>query len=291
MTYTDHVTLAGMQGLRSLLIVTLDSCRLDTSIRADITFLRSLGAPQAARTHGSFTLPAHTALFAGYPPAVLGARISAPFGVLGTLPRIRAHTVWPGGSSWSMGNSWLDTLRSNGIRTVGAGGVRWFLHEQLRCGFDVFHYWGPPHRDEDLDLPIRTPDEFALSHVEVLLDTVEDATTWLLFVNVSETHAPYTSERGLVTAQRKIAQVRNGKELLPESTSTTQLMADLHGAQVQALEQVDAGIQHLFETLPKPFDYLICADHGESFGEDRMWGHVLATDPVITVPLWTGTAE
>jgi hypothetical protein len=161
----------------------------------------------------------------------------------------------------------------------------------LRSGFDAFHYWGPSYREADLDLPIRTIDEFALSHVDVLVSALGGADAWLLFVNVSETHAPYSSEPGLVAAQRNIAHLRNAKGFLHESSSTTQLMADLHGAQVRALELADARMQKLFEALPKPFDYLICADHGESFGEDRIWGHVLATEPVMTVPIWMGTFE
>lgn len=127
------------EGLRPLLVVTLDSCRYDTAAGLPV-FLGVGERLIRARSHGTFTLPSHTALFFGYPPAPTEAYERCDIGLFGRVPVRRGHTYRTGKSESPQAGNWLDDLRRVGVRTVGAGGVRWFLHDQLRVGFDEFHY-------------------------------------------------------------------------------------------------------------------------------------------------------
>ena len=54
----------------NVLFVTLDCCRYDTLKQAKTPFLESLGAIRKAKTHGTYTLPAHLSFFMGYLPIV-----------------------------------------------------------------------------------------------------------------------------------------------------------------------------------------------------------------------------
>ena len=56
---------------QNVVFVTLDSCRYDIAEQADILTIRSIGPLRKAYTHGSYTVPAHAAFFAGHLPIVL----------------------------------------------------------------------------------------------------------------------------------------------------------------------------------------------------------------------------
>ena len=113
--------------------------------------------------------------------------------------------------------------------------------------------------------------------------------SWLLFVNASETHAPYLAPPELVMLQRRNSLYRNGKGIIPGGTPFAKVMSSLHEAQIGALELLDKRLKILFSHLPTPFDFLICADHGEAFGEDGLWGHVHSHRAVLDIPMWAGT--
>jgi hypothetical protein len=120
---------------------------------------------------------------------------------------------------------------------------------------------------------------------------VRNAPLWLLFVNAAETHAPYLADSELLHAQRRLSAARNGKQALPDVAEIRVLMGQLRQAQQRALGEAARRLRRLVGALPRPFDYLICADHGESFGENRRWGHVHGAPEVLEVPMWTGSCE
>src|SRR5690606_41897212 len=56
---------------RDVILITLDSCRYDTAKRARTPNLDRLGPVHRAETTGTYTLPAHVALFTGPIPALV----------------------------------------------------------------------------------------------------------------------------------------------------------------------------------------------------------------------------
>ncbi|MGW5295888.1 sulfatase-like hydrolase/transferase [Streptomyces bacillaris] len=277
----------------SLLIVTLDSCRHDSAERANTPFLDSLAPLQLALAHATFTLPAHHALFSGYFPLTEGDLGPESPAVLRTLPTARRSGLRKArGRGFSTGANLVDALRLLGHRTVGAGGVRWFGESHLRTGFSTFLFWGPSYQPADRDLPVWAPEDFALSHAAELVGALPDGPDpWLLFVNAAETHAPYLASNRVLGMQRTYADVRNAKTAVRDDPVFTGLMAELAFCQAAAVEVVDARLRTLFDLLPTPFDFVITADHGESFGEGGIWGHVHCAPEVFRVPMWQGRYE
>ncbi|MGW1727792.1 sulfatase-like hydrolase/transferase [Streptomyces sp. NPDC002306] len=275
---------------RSLLIVTLDSCRYDSASQAATPFLDSLADLKPALAHASFTLPAHIALFSGYFPLVdRGRNLESP-SALRYLPTARRPGLLKSrGRGFSTGANMVDGLRRCRYRTVGAGGVRWFAGEQLRQGFDQFFYWGPAYCPEDNDLPAWEAPDFALSHPQELVSALPaPPKPWLLFVNAAETHAPYAAPDATLRLQRRYAHARNAKAPVFGDPRFEQLMIELRECQQAALSLVDAKLRGLFGILPGEFDFIVTADHGESFGERGLWGHVHSAPEVFSVPLWQG---
>ena len=275
---------------RSLLIVTLDSCRYDSALHANTPFLDSLSNVHPALAHATFTLPAHTAMFAGYFPLVDRLRgLESPL-ALRDLPTARRPGLTKSrGRGFSKGVNLIDGLREYGYRTVGAGGVRWFAGEQLRQGFDQFLYWSPAYNPQDVDLPAWEAPNFALSHPQKLAAALPAwPEPWLLFINAAETHAPYVASDAILQQQRQYAHARNAKASILDDSRFERLMIELRECQQNAVAIVDAKLRRLFETLPGSFDFIVTSDHGESFGEQGLWGHVHSAPEVFRVPLWQG---
>lgn len=167
--------------------------------------------------------------------------------------------------------------------------MRWFESPILRSDFDHFFYRSPVYSNNDKSIPIWQTDDYSLSHPDELVNVAKESTNWLLFVNSAETHCPYgITDPEEISKLRRIASYRNAKKLLPETPYANKLMQELHARQVDALRSADRRIKRLFSMLERPFGFLVTADHGESFGEDGVWGHVHSTKSVIEVPLWEG---
>ena len=279
-----------------LVLVTLDSCRYDTALHARTPFLDSIAELRPARAHASFTLPAHTALFHGYPPTIVDDPNSynpQKCSVMRLMPQyLRLNKAGSDARGTIPGDNLLDGLRRSGFRVVGGGGVRWFSTQQLRSYFDSFMYLGPNYGSDEFGLPLWEEEDFILRRSRDLSDLVGESERWFLFINAAETHAPYmTSDMTLIEKQRRYSKFRNGKGLLPNDSNCRQLMRNLKDLQTAALEDVDSRLQTLFERLARPFHFMITADHGECFGEDELWGHVFSHPTVLNIPMWEGYFE
>lgn len=273
--------------VQRLVVITLDSCRFDTALVAAPRFLSSVASLQSATAHATFTLPAHVGLFHGYFPLVGDPPVSPAF--LAHLPLYsRADNYLQTGRGTVEGTNWLDGLRHNSWRTVGAAGMRWFKSDYLRLGFDEFIYRGPRYSPEMKDLPQWALEDYSLNYPEELVAAVGMSPNWLLFVNSAETHAPYGATGDLLNKQRALADTRNAKKKLSGGQVAQSLMVHLKDQQVRALTTADERIRNMFALLPKPFHFIVTADHGEMFGEDDLWGHVYGHQVVMQVPVWEG---
>src|SRR5437588_2746370 len=253
----------------SFLLLTYDSCRYDVLSRADTPNLDSRGQIYRAQTPGNFTYPAHQAFFSGHLPLV---EEPVPYlnrfhGQLFTLQRL---TVGGGRRSLaSTASTWNVPagLGERGYQTVGAGAMNWFRQASLTAGFEVFKFTGT-----DAD-----------QQIDFLLQNLDSERPFFGFINFGETHSPFTYAG------------KPAPDLWPMSSDAMQWPSREEGAvgeatphfahQVEAAEFLDSRLPRLFDSLPGPTVVVLCADHGECFGEDGYWGHGVNHPRVLEVPM------
>lgn len=243
-----------------ILFVTIDSLRFDVAAAA----LEEGRTPRLAQhlpggqwerrwTPGTFTLPAHMAFFSGFLPK--RPTLEQPPRLWECRPPA-FKTVDPRTFVFDAPNL-LRGLNAHGYRTVCVGGVTYFSRETPLGSVlpDMFDedYW----RSE-----FCSPDPDSTRHqVDFALELAEARTTPLyLFMNVSATHVPHG-------------------HYLDHSTDTVT-------SQKAALAYADAHLGRLVDglTADGPWLVIVCADHGDAFGEDGFHGRGIAHPVVTTVP-------
>ncbi|MDZ4256787.1 MAG: sulfatase-like hydrolase/transferase, partial [archaeon] len=140
--------------------------------------------------------------------------------------------------------------------------------------------------------------QFALTHVNEIVDHLSPHDKWFLFLNARETHYMYDTGNGIPKKIRDYFPALKTAYNLREHTGMefpSWLGKRLHRLQIEALETLDARLKTLITHLPGEQDILmvICADHGENLGETYLgkprFGHEIASPHVINVPLLIGT--
>ncbi|MEU7021649.1 STM4013/SEN3800 family hydrolase [Streptomyces sp. NPDC046203] len=252
----------------NILFVTLDSLRYDVAratTRAGRTprlagFLPG-GQWEERWTPGTFTLPAHVAFFSGFLPKL--PQPSQPPRLWECRPPA-FKTVDPRTFVFDAPNL-LIGLAQHGYRTVCVGGVTYFSRETplgsvLPAMFDE-DFWRPEFCSPEPD-STRHQVEFALD----VARTREDRPLFL-FVNVSATHVPH------------------GHYLGDSSDSWL--------SQAAALAYADEHLGVLLEGLTSTRKWLVimCADHGDAFGEDGYHGRGIIHPTVTSVPFACGVVR
>ncbi|WP_175409720.1 STM4013/SEN3800 family hydrolase [Streptomyces sp. TRM64462] len=245
----------------SILFVTLDSLRYDVA-RATTHAGRTprlakvlpAGQWEERRTPGTFTLPAHIAFFSGFLP-----KLPQPI----QLPRLwecrppAFKAVDPSTFVFDAPNL-LEGLAQHGYRTVCIGGVTYFSRETPLGSVlpGLFHedHW----RREFCSFEIDS----ARHQVDRALEVADsyDGRPLFLFVNVSATHVPHGHYVGSST--------------------------DSWESQSAALAYADEHLGRLLDGLGRSGRWLVilCADHGDAFGEDGYHGRGIAHPTVMNVP-------
>ena len=77
----------------NIVVVTVDSCRFDTAQRARTPVLDGIGDLRTAETYGSFTLPAHAAIFTAVHYCDLPSLFGERYAGLPELGRVAAVKV------------------------------------------------------------------------------------------------------------------------------------------------------------------------------------------------------
>ncbi|WP_150250374.1 sulfatase-like hydrolase/transferase [Nocardiopsis deserti] len=286
----------------SVILVTLDSCRYDVAASAHTPNLAKLGPLLRAESPGTYTLPAHAALFNGFLPRP----VSGPL----TLGGNSVDTIWRSAAARPSkrhaavpfdGPTLMAHYSRKGYRVVGAGGVTFFDSSDPANGlpglFPEFHYFGRPSRSQTTPEARVTDrgEDLPLAHTRTLADLCLEAERFFLFVNCSSTHIPYTTPFSPLTERNKellhrlyqlhdSQQDTSGDNAL--TSDDTEVLLDL---QRRALEWADTRLGDLFSRLEtqRPL-MVVCADHGEEFGEGGRFGHAHPHPTVTTVPLWCG---
>ncbi|GAA4936151.1 STM4013/SEN3800 family hydrolase [Streptomonospora halophila] len=291
---------------RDVVLVTLDSCRYDTARGAHLPALSALGPLQRAESPGTFTLPAHAAMFTGFLPRPVEGHFEIGGQRLGSIWRSAAARARPldGGIAFRA-PSLMDHYADQSYRVLGAGGVTFFDPtnpcNSLPTRFSEFRYFG---RDaaSPADAATRVVDREAsltLAHVDELAQACLQARRFFCFINCPCTHIPYTSPAAVLTEEtttllERLYHLHDAKTPHPEHRPPLEATetATLRDMQRCSLEWADARLGRLFDHLAhrRPL-VVVCSDHGEEFGEDGRYGHGHPHPTVTTVPLWCGLLD
>lgn len=123
--------------------------------------------------------------------------------------------------------------------------------------------------------------------VDQFLDEVRDEAQWFGWLHFMEPHHPYDPDDAPVDraeAQRVSRRVLGGQG----DEDDFELVRELYRREV---EELDAKLARLWDTIPDETRVVFCADHGELLGEDGLWGHPGEMRPeLLHVPFGTRNA-
>jgi hypothetical protein len=253
----------------SVLLVTLDSCRYDTFLAAKSPHMKSIGALHRAMAPSNFTFGSHAAIFVGFTPGA--PEVQAPF----VNPKFaKIFKMAPGGLPGMRepffvlgGRNIIEGFKGNGYRTFGSGAVAWFdpslpTGTVLTESFDEFFYPGNPH---SLDAQLAWID----GRIGAMQEPV------FLFLNVGETHVPYYHKGAEWNPDYNPCQPFGPAENSADECRRRQLAC---------VEYVDFQLAVLLKMFENSTT-VICADHGDCWGEDGLWEHGISHQKVLEVPL------
>jgi hypothetical protein len=253
----------------SVLFVTLDSCRYDTFAGANVPAMRRVGPLHKAQAPSYFTFGSHAAMFAGFTPGV--AEVAAPL-INPKFAKIfklgGAAFAGKGGEGFFLeGRNIIAGFKKLGYLTFGSGAVSWFDPStpaaQLLIGdFDEFFY---PGNYWSLARQLAWIDEKLARHPGSAL---------LLFLNIGETHVPYYHEGAPWSS--------DDSPCVPFQTADR--TAECRWRQRACLEFVDRALGPLLARFSGA-TVVLCADHGDCWGEDGLWEHGISHPMTLAVPL------
>ena len=254
-----------------VLLVTLDSCRYDTFKRSHTPQLNNVGPLHRAHAPSYFTYGSHAAIWMGFTPGV--TRSNQPWlnPKAGKLLRM-ANAGFTGNEADGIqlqGPNMIEGFRRSGYHTIGTGAVGWFdpsteTGAVLGEPFDDFFFPGNTWS-------IRRQIDWITHKINSLPHTQPV----FAFLNVGETHVPYWHEEATWPREPSPCIPFKKKE---NSRKRCQRQ------QKECLEWVD---NELGPLLQKFMDHtmIICADHGDCWGEDGLWEHGVSHWATLTVPL------
>lgn len=253
---------------RSVLLITLDSCRYDTFASAKAPNLKRIGPLHKAMAPASFTYPSHAAIFVGFTPGVAEVRepfVNPKFGKIFRMVGVG----FPGkGTDYFKlrGRNIIQGFSSEGYLTIGTGAAPWFdpaRPTSLQLIQDFAHYWYPGDK-----WSLRRQLDFVATHLPI------SGQPAFVFINLAETHVPYWHEGA--------AWDRAFSPCEPFGEHND--AGECRRRQSACLEFVDATLAPILEAFACA-STVVCADHGDCWGEDGLWDHGIHHQKVYEVPL------
>lgn len=215
---------------------------------------------------GNFTYASHAAMFVGFTPGIAEraeAFVNPKFGKIFKI----AGAGFPGKGTEFItltGRNIIEGLKREGYLTLGTGAVGWFdptsetgLH--LTQDFDHFYFASGQHLKAQL---------------EWLSQHLRSENPCFAFLNIGETHVPYYHEGAPWDPSYN--------PCVPFSLSNDR--EECQYRQISCLEYVDRTIAPLLAAF-SDCTIIICADHGDCWGEDGLWEHGIHHEKVLEVPL------
>lgn len=253
----------------SVLFVTLDSCRYDTMLSADVPALKAVGPLRPAQAPSYFTYGSHSSMFVGFTPTATSDPTPLLNPKFAKLFKLRAAGFAGKGCEAFLldGETVMSGFAAQGYATLGTGAVGWFdpdtpTGRHLTAPFERFFY-----------APGLGASRRQLDWIDAALD-VERHRPVFLFANFGETHVPYWHP---------------GADWDPADNPCQPFQivdrrADCAARQRQCLEYLDRALGPLLRRF-EGATILLCADHGDAWGEDGVWEHGVPHPTVLTVPM------
>ena len=260
----------------SVLFISLDSCRYDSALALQrqerLTTLAQVGPLYQAQAPSHFTYGSHAAFWVGFTPGVAHSSEAWLNPKVGKLFRMAyAGSTGQDGEGFQLtGANIVEGFRRGGYATIGSGAVEWFnpateTGAQLGQWFEHFHFAG---------------DTWSLQRQLEWIDSrIQQAAAdqpLFVFLNVGETHVPYWHVGAEWPRFPSPCRPFGGDSCSALESSRRQ-QACLGWVDQQLAPLVS---RFLGATL------LICADHGDCWGEDGLWEHGISHPATLTVPLW-----
>tara|TARA_B100000575_G_scaffold293440_1_gene304848 strand:+ start:828 stop:1697 length:870 start_codon:yes stop_codon:yes gene_type:complete len=254
----------------SVLFITLDSCRFDSFEAARTPNFDALGTVYKAKAPGNFTFASHSAMFVGFTPGIPGRNEPWVNPKFGKIFKIVGGGYPSKGTEFMTlkGRNVVHGLRAQGYTTIGTGSAGWFddstpTAQSLVQDFE--HYWFAGNC-----WSLEKQLEFVNGHLNAL-----DGQRAFVFMNIGETHVPYWHEGADWD--------REWNPCRPFGPDTNDA-DECRRRQVACLEWVDQTLSPLLQRFEHA-NTLVCADHGDAWGEDGVWEHGIHHDTVMDVPL------
>jgi len=254
----------------SVLFITLDSCRYDTYRRAKTPHLDCVAPVHKALAPSYFTYGSHAAFWMGFTP---GIRRAVPWlnpkaGKLFRMSFSGSRGKDEQGFALE-GRNIIEGFRRLGYYTLGSGAVDWFntatpTGSVLAESFDDFFFAG---NTWSLDQQLQWLDQKMSSEVS--------SQPVFLFLNIGETHVPYWHSNAPWDPFPSPC-VPFGSDSCSRRESRRRQRA--------CLEWVDKQLADLLQAWSSS-TIIVCADHGDCWGEDGLWEHGVSHWATLTVPL------
>jgi hypothetical protein len=260
---------------RSILFVTLDSCRYDAFVEARAPNLKSLSPLCRAQAPSHFTYGSHAAFFMGFTPGDATRRepyVNPKYGKIFRMEGGGASGLAPPHLSLS-GRNIIDGMKNSGYRTIGTGAVNWFNPAQptgrvLSVDFDSFAYAQGPKLKTQLEW------------IDKQMAQTPVGTPSFVFLNVAETHVPYYFDGA----------PWDGAYNPGTSFGENNDAAECRRRQIACVEWCDQVLEPLLARFEND-SVIVCADHGDCWGEDGLWEHGVSHEKTLEVPLLIRLAE
>jgi hypothetical protein len=253
----------------SVLFITLDSCRYDTFMEADIPNLRAVGPVYRCMAPGNFTYSSHAAMFMGFTPGDAQSPESFVNPMVGKIFKMRGGGFsGPGKHRFVLdGGNIVDGLKIRGYFCIGTGALSWFdpagkTGSVLTRDFRDFYFPGNVWFLEK-----------QLSWISEKLKNNDGPV--FLFLNIGETHFPYYFKEAPWSKEINPCHPMAGEK---------NNAVECRRRQKACLEYIDAQVAPLLASFAGS-NTIICADHGDCWGEDNLWGHGMHHEKVLEVPL------
>ena len=276
------------EGARHLVLVVLDSLRLDTFQQAKTPTISKLGETERRWSYASWTAPSHYNL------------------LMGLLPHASPTHVY---ASEYYKQDYLRYAERLGVPNVEFRHLlpSLFLPTYLRrgLGYRTHAFVSMPVLNpstvinQDFDTYELMPSHYDMAAMLPLMRFDGGRPTFHL-LNVGETHYPYAVPGDDVSEWPRISGVHGLLKRLDDDRAHAASDADapffestqlnqLRERQVRAVEYLDSVFEQLFDLVPKNTWIIVTSDHGELFGEDGYFGHgPIAHDKVFEVPFLEG---
>lgn len=278
------------QGENNFIVITLDSCRYDSFMKAEPKTLMKLGKVEKRYTYASWTAPSHYNLLTGLLPHT-------------TPPNVYASEYYKEDFF-----NYNERLGAEGIDFAKMVPGLWFpglmrntlgYSTHARVSLPVLNPKTGINRDFDTFQLMDSHNDMEAMLPTMKFDTERPA---YYMLNVGETHYPYaipgedTSHLPRISGVNGVFKKMNdainpdNPEFKEEFQFFDQEKLDvLRDCQVNTVKYLDGVFEKLFDMVPKNTHIVVTADHGELFGEEGYFGHgPIMHDKVFEVPFVEG---